>query len=205
MIARLGAIVFVLLTFAFVVAAIIYGNSDGGGDAEAIRQNERMTDFLRAAAFCSFVCALFFGAMAELKRELEGIHTTLVLQRTSTSQSPPDAPVAATTVIAAAPVHPIMHYAAPAPAAPPAVHAPVSLANLGNGPQHPANHREATVAGPPGDGAVVVTPHLQRWFVAGRDAAGHPHTAYIDAEDRDSAFAAAISRGLKDVTTIEPR
>src|SRR6188474_2619607 len=74
MIARLGAVIFVLLTMAFVVAAIVYGNSDPGGDPDAIRQHERMFDLLRAAAFCSFICALFFGAMAELKRELEGIH-----------------------------------------------------------------------------------------------------------------------------------
>src|SRR6185503_6308599 len=54
-------------------------------------------------------------------------------------------------------------------------------------------------------GVALADSHLQRWFVAGRDAEGHPHTAYLDAPDRDSAFAAAVARGLKDVTSIEQR
>ena len=172
MIARLGAVIFVLLTMAFVVAAIVYGNSDPGGDPDAIRQHERMYDLLRAAAFCSFICALFFGAMAELKRELEGIHTTLALSRPSVSQSPPDAPVAMTTVTMAAA-------------------AQASPAQSGNGKERRAP--EAPVAAAP-LGEVHVQPHLQRWFVAGRDA-----------EDRESAFAAAVARGLKEVTSLEPR
>ncbi len=184
MIARLGAVIFILLTFAFVVAAILYGNRDAGTDAEALRAQQRMLDLLRAAAFCSFICALFFGAMAELKRELEGIHTTLALQRPSTSQSPPDAPVAMTAVTTM-------------------VSSPqVAPAHPGNGNEH--RSPEPRVAAAP-FGEVHVHPHLHRWFVTGRDAGGHAHTAYIDAEDRDSAFAAAVARGLKEVTSIEPR
>ena len=195
MIARLGAVIFILLTFAFVVAAIIYGNSDAGADVEAVRGHERMLDLLRAAAFCSFICALFFGAMAELKRELEGIHTTLALQRPSTSQSPPDAPTASVTIsqprgqVSLVPAATIS-----------------GAAHSSNGPQRaPVEPSAVIAAAPTGDGTVAVTPHMQRWFVAGRDAAGHPHTAYIDAEDRESAFAAAVARGLKEVTSLEPR